>query len=292
MCILKLDLLLIRHYNKDNVWELLLVYDRCKIKGHKPVVIPTHCPYCNDELIKDPVLKCTNINCPSREMGKIVNFIDKMDIQNISIGIVHILYQNGVIKSIEDLYKLNNFKKAFVSIAGLGSKLFNKIINNIDKRKTVYDYKLLGSIGIPGISDKTFKTILEVYTMDELINICQNYDEKLLIKIKGIKEKTANRIIAGVLQNYDLIQFLRNELVVIHEDNKYEMKVVFTGVRDKDFEKFLKSKNIDVASSYNKSVDIVICDDVDSGSSKITKAKKDNKTIITIDDAYSYFNYH
>jgi len=215
-----------------------------------------------------------------------------MDIQNISEGIVTILYKNGILKSIEDLYRLNEFKTAFVNINGLGSKLFKKIIDGIEKRNTVYDYKLLGSIGIPGVSDKKFKKILNIYYIDKLIEICDNYDIKLLTKIEGIQEKTATRIISGIIQNRELIQFLRERLIVLHEEDNYDLRVVFTGIRDKEFEKFLKKNNIDVLSSYNKTVNIVICDDKESGSSKITKAKKDNKTIMTIDEAYDYFNYH
>jgi len=277
---------------KYEIIPYLVVDDRCTIKGNTPVEIPTKCPFCGEELIKDPVLKCNNSYCPSREMGKIINYISKMDIQNISEGIVTILYKNGILKSIEDLYRLNEFKTAFVNINGLGSKLFKKIIDGIEKRNTVYDYKLLGSIGIPGVSDKKFKNILNIYYIDKLIEICDNYDIKLLTKIEGIQEKTATRIISGIIQNRELIQFLRERLIVLHEEDNYDLRVVFTGIRDKEFEKFLKKNNIDVLSSYNKTVNIVICDDKESGSSKITKAKKDNKTIMTIDEAYDYFNYH
>lgn len=277
---------------KYEIIPYLVVDDRCTIKGKTPVVIPTHCPYCKEELIKDPVLKCNNIDCPSRQIGKIINYIDKMNIMNISEGIVNILYQHGILKSIEDLYRLKDFKSAFININGLGPKLYSKICENIEKRNTVYDYKLLGSIGIPGVSDKKFKKILNIYYIDRLIEICKDYDVKMLTKVEGIQEKTANKIIAGIIQNYELIQFLRERLVIIHEDDDYDMKVVFTGIRDKDFEKFLKSNNVEVLSSYNKSVDIVICDDKESGSSKITKAKKDNKKIMTIDEAYNFFKYH
>ena len=45
---------------KYEIIPYLVVDDRCIIKGNKPVEIPTNCPFCNEELIKDPVLKCNN----------------------------------------------------------------------------------------------------------------------------------------------------------------------------------------------------------------------------------------
>ena len=69
------------------------------------------------------------------------------------------------------------------------------------------------------------------------------------------------------------------------------MRVVFTKIRDKKFEEYLESKNIEVLDSYNKKVDIVICADVNTNSDKVKKAKKDGKLVLSLEDAYKYFKY-
>ena len=106
------------------------------------------------------------------------------------------------------------------------------------------------------------------------------------------KTKTANVIIAGIKMNADLIKFLEKELTIKHDNSKGKFKVLFTKVRDRDFEKFLKENDIDVCDSYNKEIDMVIRLDDKSKSTKVDKAIKDGKKLMSIDDAYKYFKYN
>ena len=71
----------------------------------------------------------------------------------------------------------------------------------------------------------------------------------------------------------------------------YDKKVCFSKVRDKDFEKFLDENNVLVMDSFKKETDILIVPDVNESSSKIEKAKKQGKPVISIEDAYKYFEY-
>ena len=277
---------------KYDIIPYLYVDDTCKHSNDAMFKTITHCPYCGEKLINDPILKCVNNNCPSRMMGKIVNYLDKMDIRGISIGIVSTLFKTGHLMCIEDLYRLKSRKSDIVQIDGLGSKKMDNIINGIDSRRTVYDYILLGSLGIPDVGRKIFKKILNIYYIDELIKICINNDSVKLIEIPGIQEKMANKIIIGIIQNIELIEFLKNELLIKHDKKKYIMKVLFTKVRDKKFEDYLESKDIEVLSGYSKKVDIVICDNDNTTSDKIKKAKKDGKKVMPIKEAYKYFKYN
>lgn len=280
--------------------EVIIKYDvipyldkdeTCKKGNGRKFETPKVCPFCKEPLMKDPVLKCVNINCESRMIGKIMNYVTKMSIPNISIGIITALFKNGYLKSIEDLYTLQKHKKNIVRLEGFGEKLFQKIIDGIESRKSVYDYQLLGSIGIPDVGEKIFKKVLTVYTLDELIEICTSGKKDKLKTIEGIKDKTAEKIILGIIMNEELINYLCRVLDVKRDDRKYTIKVAFTKVRDKDFEKFLDEKGVLVLDNYNKNVDILIVKDKNTESSKVTKARKDGKEIITIDEAYKLFGY-
>lgn len=279
-------------YIKYDVIPYLTKEDTCK-SGNGPFIEPpTHCSHCGDELVKNPVLCCDNRLCPTRVIGKIVNYLDKMRIPNLSIGIVTTLFNNGIIKSIEDLYLLENHKKRILKIPGFGEKSFEKMIKSINYRRAVTDYELLGSLGIPSIGRKIFKKILDIYYIDELMEICSNEDIRKLTDIKGIDTITAEKIIGGILINEALIEFLKNELDIRRErTDQYRMKVAFTKVRDKNFEKHLKQQKIYVSDNYSKDVDILIIKDNFVSSKKIEKAQKDNKRIMTLQEAYRYFKY-
>jgi DNA ligase (NAD+) len=276
---------------KYDIIPYLYVDDSCKTSGNPYIKSPTHCQYCGEELVNSPVLRCVNNECPSRVVGKITNYIEKMNIEDISIGIVSTLFKHGYLRSIEDLYNLERYKYEIIELSGFGPKSYSNIVKGVEKRKTVLDYALLGAIGIPDIGAKIFKKILDIYYIDELKEIALTTDVKKLTDIHGIKEKTAEKIISGLLQNMNLINYLETVLTITHDNRKYNGVVCFTNVRDKEFEKFLDSKNIEVANSYKKSVNMVICDNDRTESDKIKKATKDGKDILTINEAYKFFNY-
>lgn len=276
---------------KYDIIPYLYVDETCEQSNQEIIKGITHCPYCDEKLINDPVLRCVNNECPSRMIGKIVNYIEKMDIEGIGEGIVSSLFRSGYLNSIQDLYRLKDNKYGIIELDGFGSKSFDNMIKAVDKRRTVFDYNLLGALGIPNIGPKIFKKILNIYYIDDLVKIAINHNTSKLINIAGIQETTANKIIVGILMNLELIEFLKNELNIKHDNKKYIMRVVFTKIRDKKFEDYLESKDVEVCDSYSKKIDIVVCDSENTTSDKIKKAKKDGKKVMTIKEAYKYFKY-
>lgn len=256
------------------------------------IEIPNICPICNSELDKtDLVYKCVNRKCPSLVIGRLVNYINKLSIPYISISTVMAFNKLGILNSIEDLYRLKNHKNTITQTSGFGAKSYKNIINGIESRKTLFDYQVLGSLGIENVGERIFKKILNIYYLRELIDICSNNQINKLTEIGGIKEKTANKICNGINENLDLINFLCSELNIIHDERKYNIKVCFSKVRDKDFEKYLDTQDVMVLEKYNSEVDMLIIKK-GASSSKIDKAIKQGKTVMTLEEAYDVFKYH
>jgi len=276
---------------KYNIVPYLEKDETCRKGSGKKFTTPTHCVYCNQPLVRDPVLRCVNLDCDCRKIGKIVNYVEKMKIPEISVGTITTLYKYKFLNSIEDLYKLENHEYIISQLPGFGEKSVRKMIKGINSRKKVYDYELLGSIGIPGIGRRIFKNILNIYYLTELLDIAAKNNYEKLLKIGGIQKKTAEKVIQGIRINIDLIRFLCSVLEVKREEAKdYKMIVCFTKVRDKDFENYLKSKDIGVTETFNKNIDLLITAP-NVLSSKIEKARKHNIPVITIDEAYKKFDY-
>jgi DNA ligase (NAD+) len=278
---------------KYNIIPYLEVDETCKKGTGKKFVTPTNCTYCGHLLVKDPVLRCVNLDCDCRVIGKIANYVEKMKVPEISIGTITTLHKYGFLKSIEDLYKLDGHEYAISQLPGLGTKSIQKIIKGINSRKKVYDYELLGSIGIPSIGRRIFKKILNIYYLTELLELSSKNQSEKLIKLGGIQQKTANKIINGINLNADLIEFLRSKHQLMREEVKeYKAKVYFTKVRDIEFENFLESQGIQSADSYSKDVDYLIVSSMGVTSSKTEKAKEQGRPIMTIEEAYNFFGYN
>ena len=261
----------------------------CKVNKDGHICeVPTHCVYCGERLEEDPLLKCVNENCKSRVIGKIVNYINKMRIENINIETVEDFFSAGILDSIESLYSLYKHKDTIVNMTGYGEKSYDKIIEGIDKRQQVFDYELLGSLGIQSIGQRIFKNILSVYDLETLLRLAK--DQMLvgsLIGLSGFGEKTAVRVQQGINNNIKTIEFLLEVLTLKEkvQPGKLKGKICFSQVRDPKLESELISRGYEVSDSLTKTTDYLIVPSLDVVSSKITKAKKYQIEILTLEQS-------
>ena len=261
----------------------------CKInETGKRFYIPTHCKHCGSLLIEDPLLKCVNDECPSRIIGNVVNYINKMRIENLNIETVSTLFDQGIITGIESLYKLEEHKSKIVSLPGFGEKSYENMIDGINKRKVVFDYELLGSLGIQSIGVRMFKKILSVMDLETLLRLAK--DQMLVVNLMGLSgfgEKTASRVQYGVVNKLNTIYFLLDQIQLKEKvaPGKLKGKVCFSQIRDPKFESELIANGYEVVDSLTKTTNYLIVPNLDVTSSKITKAKKYGIDVMSLDQA-------
>ena len=261
----------------------------CKVnKNGKIFYVPTHCKHCGNMLVEDPLLKCVNEECPSRIIGNVVNYINKMRIENMNIETVSTLFDQGIITGIESLYKLEEHKAKIISLPGFGEKSYENMIDGINKRRVVFDYELLGSLGIQSIGVRMFKKILSVMDLETLLRLAK--DQLLSINLMGLSgfgEKTASRVQYGVVNKLSTIYFLLDQIQLKEKvaPGKLKGKVCFSQVRDPKFESELIANGYEVVDSLTKSTDFLIVPSLDVISSKITKAKKYGIPVMSLNEA-------
>ena len=261
----------------------------CKInETGKRFYVPTHCKHCGSLLIEDPLLKCVNEECPSRIIGNVVNYINKMRIENLNIETVSTLFDQGIITGIESLYKLEEHKSKIVSLPGFGEKSYENMIDGINKRKVVFDYELLGSLGIQSIGVRMFKKILSVMDLETLLRLAK--DQMLVVNLMGLSgfgEKTASRVQYGVVNKLSTIYFLLDQIQLKEKvaPGKLKGKVCFSQIRDPKFESELIANGYEVVDSLTKTTNYLIVPNLDVTSSKITKAKKYGVDIMSLEQA-------
>lgn len=278
-------------YVKYDIIPYLDVDDKLKKSGKEPIQAPTECPTCGTKLVRNPVLMCGNDDCPSRVIGAILNYVIKMDIENISIGTITTLFQHNLLTSIDDLYSLKKHKQEIKEIDGFGSKSVNIILDSIDEVSSVPDSKFFGALGIQNVGDKTFRKVLSIYHYNELIeNIAKNSLIGALTAVDGIGEITARSIIDGINRNAKLIKKLLKHVSLIQTGGELKGKICFSQIRDKDFEKFLEDSGYEITNSVTKDLVYLI---VAKGatSTKVDKALKYGVTVLDIDDAYEKFGF-
>ena len=257
--------------------------------GHKPIRPITKCPSCGHPTVREgAMLTCVNPECDCIQKGRILNYLIKLRILDISYASVDALYEMGVLRDITDLYKLENYRDFIISHKGFGDLTFDNWINQINNKLTVLDYIVLGALGIDGIAEKNFKLILSHYSFDEFMDIVNDGDIDLLTSIKGIGEKKAKRIIKGVKDYKDELKFLWKELDIISsydlEDSKF--RVCFSKIRDSELERYIINMGGEVVDSITKDtkVDFLVVPNKFVSSSKISKAINYGVDVVTPDE--------
>lgn len=162
----------------------------------QPFEFITRCPECGTELVKyegEARHYCPNSSsCPPQIVGRIVHFISRkaMNIEGLGDETVQLLYDNGLVHDISDLYTLK--RADLVRLPRLGEKSADNILRNIEVSKQVPFARVLFAIGIRFIGETTAKILARQFkNIDALIHA----DPEQLIEAEEVGEKIARSII-------------------------------------------------------------------------------------------------
>jgi len=223
---------------------------------------------------------------------QIVSFLKTINIENMGIGIVKKLYNNGynTIKKI-----LNVDVKQLKKIDGFEDTLSLKIVKNI---KNVLDMDIYlplimhGSCEFKyGFGIKKFEKIIELYptfleeelTLD-LLNMVPSFNklssEKFLENLPNFKV---------FLEEHTMIKYKLTNGVSLNNCNITGKNIVFTGKRDKGLTEKVLKYNGCIQPAITKKTDYLVVDDINKSSVKIVSAKEFGIKIISKEEILSMF---
>ncbi|MCT7540764.1 NAD-dependent DNA ligase LigA [Aliarcobacter cryaerophilus] len=259
--------------------------------NEKEILKPTICPDCSSELlIEDIMIKCQNLDCPSRVVNSIIYFASKncLNIDGLGDKIVELLVNEKKIFDILDLYSLKY--EDLKNLEGFKEKKINNLLNAIENSKNSELYRVLTALGIEHIGEVASKSICSKFGLD-LVDV--SFED--LISIDGIGEQMANSFLEFFRVNRQfvlkLFDILKPKVTIKEEakDNPFKNKtVVITGTMSKsrdEIKLFLEDLGAKVSSSVSKKTDFLIYGE-DAGS-KYNKAIELGIEILTEDEMYS-----
>lgn len=248
---------------------------------------PTHCPICNSELVRFPEESahyCINQDCPARVVESMIHFAsrDAMDIDTLGDKKITFFHKQGLLNTIEDIYRLYEHKDAILDMEGFKEKSYQKMVDAIEDSKQNPLEDLVYGLGIRQVGKKAAKILAKRFlTMDAIMEA----DVEELINIKDIGQITAESIIAFFHEpkNMELIAHLKgfglrmnSETEAIQESIFTNKTVVLTGtltlMTRNEAKAILESFGANVSGSVSKKTDYVIYGE--AAGSKLTKAKQ------------------
>ena len=267
------------------------------------IKIPELCPFCNEKtIIKTSnngikTLWCSNENCNSKLINRLDHFCGKkgLDIRGLSKATLEKLIDWEWVKNYADIFKLSQYKSAWVSKPGFGEKSVSNILNAIEESRNCGLDKFIAALGIPLIGTRAAKDLenhfwhwnnfikaiqsgfkfydlpnfgwemhssIVNFDYTEAIELADKYINVLAVEL-GTPEETAGAIdgktfvVTGKLAHYK---------------NRDELKTV------------IEKNGGKVVGSISGKTDYLINNDVNSTSSKNAAAKKLNIPIISEED--------
>ncbi len=251
-----------------------------------PFIMPDNCPICGNPLTKVKGLHyCLNKDCESRKIESIIHFASRnaMDIDGMGEKVVEVLFGEGFIHDIPDIYRLQDHASDIKRLDGWSDKSINSLLDAIEASKKQSLERLLFGLGIKEVGEKMGKVLAKRYkNLEDFYNL----SEEDLLKIPDVgpvaahcvyeffhDEKKLNELTLLKLNGLNF-EYLGTDTVDVNS-YFYGKTIVLTGTLVKysrdEMTEILEGIGAKCAGSVSKKTDIVIAGP--GAGSKLTKAE-------------------
>ncbi len=167
-------------------------------KGNTTFVLPSECPCCHTKIVQIGGLQyCPNYDCPDQVKGRIAYFAstDQMDIETLGPRTVELLYNAGILESIEDIYSADY--SAAADLPGIGEKSIKLLEKGIKESLTRPFTTVLSSLGVADIGKKSAELLVRngFDSIDKILDAADRGDPDSFASIPGFGEITGKRIV-------------------------------------------------------------------------------------------------
>lgn len=271
--------------------------------------VPIKCPICGGltGTVKDndsEILICTNPDCKGKLLGKLCHAAsrDALNIDGLSEATISIFIRRGWLTSLNDIYSLGIYRDKMKNLTGFGTKSVEKLLSAIEKSKHTTLDKWLYSISINLVGKTASKAIMsKVDSIGDFFNVMTVHGAKYFSDIPGIGD-----VIVKSLDDYfnqhchEMWKFAQNfEFEIVNEQAssaKLSGKTfVITGTVEhfanrNSLKKEIEANGGKVTGSVTSKTDYLICNDLNSTSSKCKTAHSLGIKIISEDEFLELLN--
>lgn len=267
--------------------------------------IEMKCPSCGSNIkIIQPkearFLFCDNLQCPAQLVRKIEHAVSKdgLNIIGLSGATLEKFIDEGFIKNISDVYKLDIYKSKIVKMDGMGLRSYEKLQSAIEKSKLIDMSSFLVCLGIDQIGLGGAKRLAKHFKNDinKFLEATKSYTN--FIGIEDFGTITAKAVYDyfknedNINQVLELLKYItiktEEKKAVVSSDSPFTGKKIygtgsFANYKKDELKALLESLGAEFANGYVKSLDYLIVGSL-KGSSKEDKAKKDGVAVLTEDE--------
>lgn len=265
----------------------------------QPVAFIKNCPECGTALVRkdgEAAHYCPNEGgCPPQIKGKIEHFISRkaMNIDGLGAETIDLLYSEGLIRNIADLYELQ--KEQISRLERLGDKSADRILKSLGESRQIPFEKVLFALGIRFVGETVAKILANRLISIECIEAA-SVEELTAIDEIGARIAESVQAYFANPENVRLVERLKEKGLQMQLDessmaNRSEklngLSIIISGTFEKnsrdDLKKMIEQNGGKNVSSISKNTNYMLAGN-NIGPSKLEKAEKLNIPIISEDE--------
>jgi len=246
---------------------------------------PTKCPSCGSPIIKDPdvvALVCPNKDCRERLIQRVSAFAKIVEIDGLGGGIVEMLVDAKLVKSLADLFRLRS--RDLLKLSKFGERRTEKLLDAIAGARTTTLAQVIRGLGIDAVGNSASDAIAKAFTPETLLKV-----DELGLLAAGVTSKAASNLSGWLVnrQNRKELEEILSEMEVAKP--KKPTKGALTGktfvvtgtlsVPRKEIEALIEDNGGVLGGSVTRKTDYLVVG-TDAGS-KLVKAQSLNVPILS-----------
>ena len=151
-----------------------VVMDKRPKPAPRKFVMPEHCPVCGSLAVRkegEVARRCTGgLICSAQAVERLIHFAsrDAFDIEGLGERNVAAFWEDGLIKTPGDIFRLKTKEDALLEREGWGRKSIDNLLAAIEARRTIPLERFIYALGIPQVGQATARLLASRY--DSLSN--------------------------------------------------------------------------------------------------------------------------
>jgi len=264
-------------------------------KGTRPFRMPERCPLCGAEIVKpesEVMHRCPNRACPSRGLETLIHWVQAaMDIEGVGEQFVRRFWDEGLLRSMPDLYRMT--AEQLAEHEGYGEISARNAVESIERSKEQPFRRVLLGLNIPQVGWVTAQNLVRHFgSIDRLMAATQEE----IMEVEGVGPDRAEAIAEWFSdgENRRLVQELRDlglQFEAGPEDrpvegpltgNTYVITGTLEGFSREEAKTALEALGAKVTDSVSKKTSGVIAGE--SPGSKLEKARRAGVPVLAESD--------
>ena len=254
----------------------------------EPTPVPKYCPVCGAAVEQEEgeaAIRCTGgLSCSAQLKERVKHFVsrDGFDIEGFGSKLAETLVEQGLIKTIADVFNLDY--EALATWEGMGEKKISNLRQAVESSKRIALSRFIYALGIRHVGQATAAALARHF---KTLQALQKASEEDLIEINDVGTEVATSLMHFFAEEHNQqvlqrmfeygVHVLDDETPEVDGDHELAGKTVvitgsFSGVKRNQAKILLQQLGVKVASAVSKNTDILIAGE--KAGSKLKKAEE------------------